>query len=100
MKRELEDPLVKSGLLEKDFINSVALNVYHDGTEGLAQHFDDATRFKQVRFLKPNNFFIAYLHNQTFLRLSPFLWQLVLWFLQRGFYNSSTKGLHLHYGGR
>ena len=23
------------------------MNVYHDGTEGLAQHYDDATRFKQ-----------------------------------------------------
>lgn len=34
-------------ILEKDFINSVALNVYHDGKEGLAQHFDDAVRFKQ-----------------------------------------------------
>lgn len=46
MKSLLEDPLVKTGIIEKDFINSVALNVYHDGTEGLAQHFDDATRFK------------------------------------------------------
>jgi len=33
--------------LEKDFINSIALNVYHDGKEGLAQHFDDAVRFRQ-----------------------------------------------------
>ncbi len=47
MKTLLEEPMVKSGILEKDFINSVALNVYHDGSEGLAQHFDDATRFKQ-----------------------------------------------------
>jgi len=46
MKESLEDPLVVAGLVEKDFINSVALNVYHDGSEGLAQHFDDATRFK------------------------------------------------------
>lgn len=23
------------------------MNVYHDGKEGLAQHFDDAVRFKQ-----------------------------------------------------
>ena len=43
MIRKLE----KSGIVEKDFINSVAMNVYHDGTEGLAQHYDDATRFKQ-----------------------------------------------------
>lgn len=47
MKDKLEAPLVKHGIVDKDFINSVALNVYHDGSEGLAQHFDDATRFKQ-----------------------------------------------------
>ena len=47
MKDKLEEPLVKAGVVDKDFINSVALNVYHDGSEGLAQHFDDATRFKQ-----------------------------------------------------
>jgi hypothetical protein len=47
MKSVLEEPLVQSRIIEKDFINSIALNVYHDGSEGLAQHFDDATRFKQ-----------------------------------------------------
>jgi hypothetical protein len=26
------------------------MNVYHDGTEGLAQHYDDATRFMQPIF--------------------------------------------------
>ena len=36
MKKELEDPLVSSKILEKGFINSIALNVYHDGNEGLA----------------------------------------------------------------
>lgn len=46
MKVKLEEPLVKAGIIEKNFINSIALNVYHDGSEGLAQHFDDATRFK------------------------------------------------------
>jgi len=39
--------MVSAGVVKDDFINSVALNVYHDGSEGLAQHFDDATRFKQ-----------------------------------------------------
>lgn len=39
--------MVKAGIVEEGFLNSVALNVYHDGSEGLAQHFDDATRFKQ-----------------------------------------------------
>jgi hypothetical protein len=36
MKTQLEEPLVKAGIIEKNFINSVALNVYHDGSEGLA----------------------------------------------------------------
>jgi hypothetical protein len=36
MKDKLEQPLVKHGIVEKDFINSVALNIYHDGSEGLA----------------------------------------------------------------
>ena len=36
MKKKLEEPLVDGGLVEKGFINSVALNVYHDGSEGLA----------------------------------------------------------------
>jgi hypothetical protein len=36
MKTVLEEPLVSAGIIEKDFINSIALNVYHDGSEGLA----------------------------------------------------------------
>ena len=39
--------MVEAKIVEKDFLNSIAMNVYHDGTEGLAQHYDDATRFKQ-----------------------------------------------------
>lgn len=45
--KNVEEPLVDHQILDKGFINSVAINVYHDGTEGLAQHFDDAVRFKQ-----------------------------------------------------
>ena len=29
------------------FVNSIAMNMYSDGTEGLGQHFDDAGRFAQ-----------------------------------------------------
>lgn len=36
MKDKIENPMVKGKIVEKDFINSVALNVYHDGSEGLA----------------------------------------------------------------
>ena len=46
MRDNLKKPLVDAGVVEKELINSIALNVYHDGSEGLAQHFDDATRFK------------------------------------------------------
>jgi hypothetical protein len=46
-KEQIVDPLVRAGVVEPDFINSVACNIYHDGSEGLAQHFDDAVRFKQ-----------------------------------------------------
>ena len=44
---QVESPMVEHGIVEKDFLNSYAMNVYHDGSEGLAQHFDDAVRFKQ-----------------------------------------------------
>lgn len=50
MKETVEKPLVEAGIIEKDFINSIAMNVYHDGKEGLGQHFDDAVRFKQPIF--------------------------------------------------
>lgn len=36
MRDNLEKPLVDAGVVDKDFINSIALNVYHDGSEGLA----------------------------------------------------------------
>mmetsp|Transcript_16910 Transcript_16910/g.14800 ORF Transcript_16910/g.14800 Transcript_16910/m.14800 type:complete len:183 (-) Transcript_16910:67-615(-) len=45
--KQVIDPMVGDKIVEKDFINSIALNVYHDGKEGLAQHFDDAVRFRQ-----------------------------------------------------
>ncbi len=43
--------LVNTGIIKKDFVKSFGMNVYHDSSEGLAQHFDDAVRFKQVRIL-------------------------------------------------
>lgn len=47
MRDKVEIPMIEAGILEKGFVNSVALNVYHDGEEGLGQHFDDAVRFRQ-----------------------------------------------------
>ena len=42
----IESPMVEAGIVQKDFLNAFTMNVYHDGTEGLAQHYDDATRFR------------------------------------------------------
>ena len=50
MRAGVEAPMVRAGVVPRDFINSIALNIYHDGHEGLAQHFDDATRFRQPIF--------------------------------------------------
>ena len=55
---ELEKPLVDANVIPRDivvripeqpekFINSYACNVYHDGTCGLAAHYDDFNRFAQ-----------------------------------------------------
>ncbi|EGR34097.1 hypothetical protein IMG5_024190 [Ichthyophthirius multifiliis] len=50
IKKKVVQKLENANILPKKFINSLALNVYHDGNEGLAQHFDDATRFMQPIF--------------------------------------------------
>lgn len=47
MRTSVEAPLVGSKLVQPDFFNQFALNIYHDGSEGLNQHYDDAFRFKQ-----------------------------------------------------
>ena len=51
MISKIEKPMVDDGIIPQDFINSLALNVYHDGEEGLGQHFDDAIRFRQVNII-------------------------------------------------
>lgn len=58
MIEKIEKPLVEDGIIPKDFINSLALNVYHDGEEGLGQHFDDAVRFRQVTQFYLANFLL------------------------------------------
>lgn len=50
MQNRVEKPLVEGGIVQKDFVNSFALNVYHDGSEGISQHYDDAFRFRQPIF--------------------------------------------------
>ena len=44
-QEQAEAPLVAAGLLPADFVDSWALNVYHDGSEGIQSHYDDAGRF-------------------------------------------------------
>ena len=36
LKKKVEAPMVDAGIVERDWLNSIAMNVYHDGTEGLA----------------------------------------------------------------
>eukprot|EP01084_Bolivina_argentea_P055435 101643_1 len=43
----VEKKLVKYGIIEKHFINGIAFNMYVDGTEGIAPHFDDIKRFNR-----------------------------------------------------
>ena len=45
--RKLELKLISLGIIPNFFINQFAINIYHDGSEGLAQHYDDAKRFAQ-----------------------------------------------------
>jgi len=40
-------PLVAAGVLPENFVNSCAVNIYHDGSEGIASHFDDSSRFNR-----------------------------------------------------
>ena len=47
VKNNVQSPMEQGKIVDTDFFNSIALNIYHDGEEGLAQHFDDAVRFKQ-----------------------------------------------------
>lgn len=47
MKHLVEAPLVDAGVLPPNYIDSVALNIYQDGSEGIQSHYDDAHRFCQ-----------------------------------------------------
>lgn len=44
-QEQAEAPLVQAGILPPNFADSWALNVYHDGSEGIQSHYDDAGRF-------------------------------------------------------
>lgn len=46
----VEKRLIAVGLIARDWLNSFAINVYHDGSLGLAPHMDDTSRFEQPIF--------------------------------------------------
>eukprot|EP01083_Nonionella_stella_P080132 220009_1 len=41
----VEKKLVQYGLIKPNWIEGIAFNMYHDGTEGIGPHFDDEERF-------------------------------------------------------
>ena len=43
----VEQALVRADLVQPGFFNSWALNLYHDGSEGIQSHYDDPDRFEQ-----------------------------------------------------
>ena len=47
MQEDVERPLVEAGLVPAGFGDSWALNMYHDGSQGIQPHFDDAARFER-----------------------------------------------------
>ena len=40
-------PLVEAGLVPEGWLDGVCLNMYHNGSEGIQSHFDDAQRFER-----------------------------------------------------
>jgi len=47
MTSMVEQPLVNAEIAQKDFVDAIALNMYHDGSEGIQSHYDDSKRFQQ-----------------------------------------------------
>jgi len=47
MKDMVEQPMVSANLADEGFVDAIALNMYHDGSEGIQSHYDDAKRFHQ-----------------------------------------------------
>ena len=46
-QEDVERPMVKAKLVPEDFLDSWALNIYHDGSQGIQPHYDDSTRFER-----------------------------------------------------
>jgi hypothetical protein len=70
------------------------MNIYHDGEEGLGQHFDDAIRFRQVIFLF-KKISLADLQSEGFFGFAVELWESAVYILQWGLYDSAGQRLYL-----
>ena len=73
------------------------MNIYHDGEEGLGQHFDDAIRFRQVIFfwISVLKFSLADLQSEGFFGLAAELRESALYLLQWGFHDPAGQRLYL-----
>lgn len=47
MQEDVEGPMVEAGLVSDNFLDSWALNIYHDGSQGIQPHYDDSARFER-----------------------------------------------------
>ena len=47
MQEDVEGPMVEAGLVSDKFLDSWALNIYHDGSQGIQPHYDDSARFER-----------------------------------------------------
>jgi hypothetical protein len=45
--KEVVMPMVSAKLVPDGFVDAIALNMYHDGSEGIQSHYDDSKRFHQ-----------------------------------------------------
>ena len=45
VKNLVEQPLLEANVLPDNFVNTVAINIYRDGSEGIQSHYDDSSRF-------------------------------------------------------
>ena len=47
MQEGVERPMVEAGLVPARFLDAWALNMYHDGSQGIQPHYDDSARFER-----------------------------------------------------
>ena len=100
----VENPLVDCGIVPQGFINSWALNMYHDGSEGIQSHFDDAQRFCQpiysmrhLPFLPASVCMKIGRLLQDLLGFEIVVWNAALWLYEWRFLCADATRLHHHH---